>query len=289
MKAERNQMDVINNSIHKTLVYVQLLNAGGYYPSCEEVDLFATTPQPNDETRTNALYAAALGNFGALFSQTSISAAAPPADYLIKTQLLKEGSSGLSLSGLGTSLLKGINSTERLELIDGLEFITLEAGSTASTVELGRIVDNAGAGMLIDPYFDAQDLGWLVTSTEITRLLIGPTPANKKKADQAKKKDAQISAFLAELPVDRVLEIRRDESGTLHDRAVLHDSGKITMLGTSLPSVKKKLTTVVTLSAGIVKNYEVALEAKWREAEPISPSLPPSLEGKLLDTKPNLP
>ncbi len=271
-------MDILTNAIQKTLWFIHTANLGGHFPSRDEIDAFTSTPQPKDEFKTNKLMTAALASLYSGMLGEARSPAEPVSVYLIKTHMIDVKQKGFFLSPLGVSLLKGFSEVSASLDIQDFNFVTLEPNSPLSAQELGRIADQAGSGMLVDSYFDTKDLPWLVEETSITRLLLGVNPKSKTALAKATKKEAEIAGFLAEISENRTLDIRRDQTGSLHDRAVIHESGKITMLGTSVNSVRKNLTTIITLPMEVAQGYGQLLEAKWSKAHKIKPSSPPSLK-----------
>ena len=79
---------------------------------------------------------------------------------------------------------------------------------------LTSAASRAGAGMLIDPFFKAQTLRWLLEATQLTRVLVskrnGPMDLGS------------IATALGHLPgaSDR-LEVRVSAATELHDRAIV--------------------------------------------------------------------
>lgn len=57
-----------------------------------------------------------------------------------------------------------------------------------------------------------------------------------------------------------------------HDRAIVHQSGKITVLGTSLNSVGHKLSVMFDLPSAAVVGYRQALETLWDESAEVTAS-----------------
>lgn len=68
------------------------------------------------------------------------------------------------------------------------------------------------------------------------------------------------------------LTVRAAREGALHDRAIVHQSGKVTVLGTSLNSLGDKLSVMLDLPSTAVVGYRQALETLWEESVDVTAS-----------------
>ncbi|MFM1795485.1 MAG: hypothetical protein RLZZ340_162 [Actinomycetota bacterium] len=261
---------VVTQAIENALLYIDLLNRGNYFPSAQEVDAFITSVQPDDFTKSSAMYANLLSNLNlGIFSQIT-NPPKPVSAYLRRSMLVIADENGYRISKAGDGLIKGLKTLDAEAVDLAPNVVTLIPSSPLNAIQLARIIDKAEAGMYVDSWFDVNDLPWLIEHTSITRLLIG------RQKDKGPK-DAEISAVLSTFADRRIIEVRREKSKKLHDRAIVHADGALTQIGTSINGMKNSVTTLVTHKKKDSLEYSEQLENFWRGAIPINPGMPATL------------
>lgn len=126
-------------------------------------------------------------------------------------------------------------------------------------LELTRAVAQAGAGMLVDPYFKADMLEWLLNATPITRLLV-----HGGKGEVTKLEIGLDS--LASLPGGGRLEVRASASKSFHDRCLIHADHSVRLLGTSVTGVGHHLSTITPLPPAATAAFTKHVMKLWNEA-----------------------
>jgi hypothetical protein len=104
-----------------------------------------------------------------------------------------------------------------------------------SWVNLTRVVANAGAGMLVDAYFEAEFVPWLVESTTLRRVLIS------SRYPSAEGDLARMVVALATVSNAGSLEVRATNSRELHDRCLIRADGTLQLLGSSVNGVGRNI------------------------------------------------
>lgn len=188
----------------------------------------------------------------------------PVADYLLRLQWASHSGGRMTLSALGRAVIRanGAGTVSHSEPI----FVTLEPNSAVSYVTFARAVNDAGAGMVVDPYFKADQLDWFATSTSISRILM--SSRNRQQAEVELVAVALGSGALA-----GHVEIRATASVAFHDRAIVHEDRSLTVIGTSINGLKKHLSYLTTLTAEDAASFRDRLESLWKTANDVAPKI----------------
>lgn len=266
--------------VHRALAYLCLLAEQGQSPDQGSLDAFAAKRAPRLAWRqpVTAAVGEALGN--------AFSSPMPPdpvTDYLTQVGWATVEDDMVMITALGEAVLRGLDARliEEPEVAD----VALAPDEPLAWVHLSRTFGEAGAGMLVDAYFKADFLPWLLTSTSLTRVLVS------SRQPKAKRDLADLGVALGTVPgAAAKVEIRSTASAELHDRCLIHADKTVQLLGASLTGVGKNFTAVIQPHTTIQQIYRELYERLWAEAdrvESIAPKSTAQVEAVTADEKPS--
>ncbi len=230
--------DLADQAVFRGLRYIRLLNEEGVRPTATQVNKFAASAAPREE-RWEFGWESMVGQL----VRTAMSVRQPAestTDFLVRMEWAAgDAQAGLELTELGRAFLRGvIREAKEINSDDSVpSVVTLEAGNPLSLVELTQAVQEAGEGLLVDPYFRAEQLQWLITSSSIIRVLI----------KEPKGGTSALAVALGHFAGAERIDLRVVGGNELHDRAVVRADDGVTLIGTSVNGVGKHLTTLVRL------------------------------------------
>lgn len=249
---------------HRALLYVERLDLVDVRPNVQQVEAIARNEGPRPARYGNAFTTSLAQTMAAI--NYKVSDAEPVIDYLVRMGWLLAangtGDASVELTRLGRALLVSLRlqAPGQVQDYEGSSAIVLSPDNPFVYTDLTRAVAAAGAGLLIDPYFKADMLQWLLSATTISRLLVA------KQAGEVPQLELALDA-LKDLPdVDR-LEVRATSSEALHDRCLVHANGLIELLGTSVTGIGKHLSTITPLPAVAAATYQAHLDELWSSAK----------------------
>ncbi len=257
-------VDHLSHHVLRALWYINVASSQGVAITPKDVDRVATEPPPRD-----AVYESLLNPFAGMFPKQVVTRAEPVADYLV-TVGWAVNLDGMRLTDLGRAMLRASGAKEQLEeaqhpLVNDL---ALSPDDPLVYTVLTRRLAAAGAGLLVDPYFKAENLRWILEATSIRRILISKKASNKERPI--------IAVALATLPNGRDIEVRASPDKELHDRRIVAADGSVQLIGTSINGIGRHATSLVTPESGIAKVYREGSERLWAAAEKIEPQSPTS-------------
>ncbi len=191
----------------------------------------------------------------------------PVASYLLEVGWIEPFQEGARLTKIGKAVLTASGQeAAQLEATDPeVADVALDPQDPLVYVQLTRRLQKAGAGLLVDAYFKAESLVWLIESTNLRRVLIS---SRHPKADRDRQ---TIAVALATVPNSSDVEVRHTNDPALHDRCVVSANGDVQLLGSSVNGVGRHLTAVITPSTDISAVYRKKYEDLWQSAEPVDP------------------
>ncbi|TKA00499.1 hypothetical protein [Actinacidiphila oryziradicis] len=131
---------------------------------------------------------------------------------------------------------------------------------------LTRRFAKAGAGLLVDPYFKADHLPWLVETTLLRRVMV---------TDKQKPADlSSLRVALATVPGANEVEIRVGDGKQIHDRCLIEETRQVVLLGASMTGIGKHLTALFAPGPPIQQAYRDTYERLWQSAETLAPQHP---------------
>jgi hypothetical protein len=260
-------MSRVSDHVLRTLWYIDLLARQGQHLSAADVDRYAQTPPPRDVQREQ-LFFGWPSVHSTLYGEGKVRRGAEPvAQYLLQVGWIKEDDGGVVLTKIGRAILTA-ESDERSaaeDLDPEVTDVALDPRDPTVYVQLTRRLQKAGEGLLIDAYFKADSLPWLIESTTLRRILISSR-------HQSSGKDRQLIAVaLATVPNGSDMEVRHTSDPALHDRCVVGQDGSVQLLGTSVNGVGKHLTAVIVPSDDIAMVYRKKYEDLWAKAQALKP------------------
>ncbi|MFE9699023.1 hypothetical protein [Streptomyces lavendulae] len=258
-------MDHVPEHVVRTLWYIDLMARNGTPLPWEAIDQYARRTPPRGPRRRSPFGS----GLAELFAEngTLLRQAEPVADYLRGVGWVQNDDGRARLTGIGrTVLAAGGEVAEQLDAEDPeVADVALDPQDPLVYVQLTRRLQKAGAGLLVDAYFKADSLVWLIESTNLRRVLISSRHPKSEKDRQT------IAVALATVPNGSDVEVRHTSDPALHDRCVVSEGGEVQLLGSSVNGVGRHLTAVITPSADIAKAYRQKYEALWRDAAVVEP------------------
>lgn len=248
----------IPDHMRRALLYVDLITRGGGGLTVGDLDEFAIR-QPPRPGRVIPFTATMAETMADVFSEYR--EGAKVSSYMYEVGWITVDAGEVRLTRLGQSLARALDASEAVESAsDGAEILSPE--DPLIYASLTRAMSEAGAGMLVDPYFDPDLLDWLVKATSINRVLIKAA---------AEKKRTLFGFYLGAIcgDGDAPVEVRITADKSLHDRCVVHEDGSVSLIGASLNGVHKNFTAIVPLPSEPARAWREEVEHLWRDAEPI--------------------
>jgi hypothetical protein len=257
-------MDHISDHVLRTLWYIDLLARQGQPLTAKGIDRFAQSIPPRDARR-----ASLFSDYSWMFNEAGrvVRRPEPVAEYLIGVGWIAVSDGQARLTNIGRAVLAASSQREaQLEAEDPeVADIALDPQDPLVYVQLTRRLQKAGHGLLVDAYFKAESLVWLIESTNLRRVLIS------SRHQKAEKDRQTIAVALATVQNGSDVEVRHTEDPALHDRCVVGANGDVQLLGSSVNGVGKHLTAVITPSPDIASVYRKKYEALWQSAEVVEP------------------
>ncbi|MEV6716250.1 hypothetical protein AB0M48_29895 [Lentzea sp. NPDC051208] len=263
------EIEVAPEHVHRTLSYLKLLAEQEQAPDKSSLDRFAVKRPPRLAWRRSLFdtFTLAHNAFSTPQPPDSVVAYLAAVGWVTLTDGPDEK---VALTALGEAVLRGLDA-RRVEEPDESDVadVALDPDEPLTWVHLTRTFSAAGAGMLVDAYFKAEFVPWLLDSTALTRVLVSG------RHHKARHDLAALAVVLGTLPgAAAKLEVRSTTSPELHDRCLIHENGTVQLLGASLTGVGRNLTAVISPQATIQKTYKELYERLWAEAVPLTPVSP---------------
>ncbi|MGW7239798.1 hypothetical protein [Streptomyces sp. NPDC054804] len=257
-------MDYVPEHVLRTLWYIDLLTKQGAPLPWAHIDAYARRTPPRGGRR-----AAPVPTLRDFFGDDGreIRSPEPVADYLHYVGWVRRERGHARLTDIGRAVLAGCGAkVAQLDATDPeVADVALDPKDPLVYVQLTRRLQKAGAGLLVDAYFKAESLVWLVESTNLRQVLISSRHPKSEKDRQT------IAVALATIPNGRDIEVRHTGDPALHDRCVVGETGHVQLLGSSVNGVGKHLTAVISPSDDIARVYKEKYEALWQAAETVEP------------------
>ncbi|MFH9892317.1 hypothetical protein ACH4OQ_19940 [Streptomyces luteogriseus] len=258
-------MDHVSDHVLRTLRYIDLVAGQGQKLSPAEIDAYAQSTPPRDARRSDPLGMATLRSL--LGDGEIIRDPEPVANYLLKVCWIEPVDGGIRLTKIGKAMLSasGQQVADHEASDPEVADVALDPQDPLVYVQLTRRLQRAGAGLLVDAYFKAESLVWLIESTTLRRVLISSRHPKSERDRQ------RIAVARATVPNGSDVEVRHTDNPGLHDRCVVSETGSVQLLGSSVTGVGKHLTAVITPADDIAQVYRQKYEALWKDAEIVTP------------------
>jgi hypothetical protein len=275
MADKNSEPQLLAPHAHRSLIYIERLNSVGVQPARADVDRFSTSEGPRGaQYAPNALAALAtsLAVAQSLVAPTrKIADAEPVSGWLVRMGWVDvTADDRLVLTSLGAALVSALrqNPSDWAPEREGSGAIVLQPDNAFVYVELTRSISQAGAALLVDPYFKIDMLEWLLNATGVTRLLM--SSSSGAQAREVEHMGLALSALQANPNLSRVA-IRATMSATLHDRCIAKEDGAVLLLGTSITGIGRHLSTIVPLPSSAALALRREVEKLWKTATPVVP------------------
>ncbi|GAA4853271.1 hypothetical protein GCM10023221_36510 [Luteimicrobium xylanilyticum] len=232
--------------------YVGLAEDAGYPLSERQLWTYAETPLPR---RTTDL--ARLGIFG---GRGALVDAVPYMRRVGWILTLEDGT--VRLTALGRAVAKSGTTGVLAEAPAPVGLVILSPDDPLNLATLTRSIAGAGAGMLVDPYFQDDMFEWLMSSTSIDRVLLGR---------KATKLGSLPFIAGAAAKMGRGLSVRYLPPDRMHDRYLVAENGDLSMIGASLNGVHRNDTAIMRVPAPGAATIKRRLANLWDQAMPVEP------------------
>ncbi|AWZ07414.1 MULTISPECIES: hypothetical protein [unclassified Streptomyces] len=249
-------MEHIPAHVLRALWYVDTMSGQGVPISLQALDLFAAQAPPRDAVYGMPLFADLVG------LESRLRHPEPVAEYLRKVGWIRQtDGAGVELTVLGRAIRQAGQAQENAT--SAVEDVVLSPTDPLVYTVLTRRLAAAGAGLLVDPYFKAEQLAWVLECTSIRRILISKKASAKERP--------MIAVALGTLPRGEDVEVRATAGSDLHDRRIVAEGGGVQLIGSSLNGVGRHQTSVITPEPEIAKAYRESSERLWAGAEKVEP------------------
>jgi hypothetical protein len=240
-------MQIAGPHHHRALLYVKAVSAQGYNMTVAELQAYVDAPvvlTPSD-------FMARLAGMDT-FVKLGVVQMLRDSRWIV----VRDGR--VEITDLGSAVARTLEAEETpgIELIN----VTLDPNDPFSYARLIGHIASRGKALLVDPYFEIDQLQDVLLSTEVTRLLTSDR--------ESKGRIASLRTALSSGTLSRTIEIRLAPHGDMHDRYVIPDDGPVDMIGTSLNGVGKRPSAVVELHTGSDEIRRLHEEI-WDKATPL--------------------
>jgi hypothetical protein len=166
---------------HRALAYIAAVNRGGAMPSSMELVAFMS---------------------GGFFGSGAVWWTELPLKFANLGWVMPGISVGLRLTDVGTAVLRQLDQQEKEEAPEVLELV-LDPSDRLAYARLVTIITQMGPAMLVDPYFELDQMLLIVDHTAVTRVLMSDEHAGRKGIG------ARIGAALQTIKLPRSFEVRK--------------------------------------------------------------------------------
>ncbi|KFI64221.1 hypothetical protein [Bifidobacterium cuniculi] len=206
-----------------------------------------------------------------VFSSSHLSSSTDSAtDYLSGAGLIEIEDGKIQITSFGRALVEDANHVED----DSDVAVTFKKDDPYAYQKLWQTLSAPNMLYLIDPYFKADYLGFIIT-TSIQRILV----ANSVHGNGRKE---LISLELAlgglEAQGRDMVEVRSTDAANLHDRYVIGKDGATYMIGRSINGIGRSTTIFLPLPLLASKAIKDEMEQLWNQGRPVCPKKPTEIE-----------
>lgn len=250
-------MDPVVSAEHlRALRYIALVERGGGRLLDSQIDLYIETEPPSQDTWAVAWHTSRMsrllvrGGYGL----------STHADFMESLGWIRpEKWDGPRLSSIGHAIVRA---SEEADVAEPEGVVLLSPDDPLNLGVLTAEVAAAKGGALVDPYFDDRLVAWLANSTSIARVLM----CRSVEACDA------LSYYLGGLErAGRKIDFRILPRGSLHDRYLIGEDGKVSMIGASLNGLHRNFTAIIEVPEPGAAAIRGEVDRKWGDALPVTP------------------
>jgi hypothetical protein len=168
----------------------------------------------------------------------------------------------IAITDLGRALLA---TAERADDTEEGSTVVLDSNDQFAYAKLIGHLNQAGEGLLVDPYFRLAQLMTVIEGTTISRVLIS------KQHNNSSRDRAELRVALASPLLSRSVEVRASDDNAVHDRLIISQNGDVSLLGASLNSVGRVNTVIIPVPAEGAAALRDQAERLWDKAELVRP------------------
>lgn len=254
-------MDIVGESAHRLLMYVEAVRRQGHVLSKAEFEAYAGSWQPRV---TKPVDWASFRFLSEMDEETAESVLdrrrikESMLDFMVRVRWMTCKGGEVDITALGRAVLREANSPLPESDTGSTVEVVIDPNDPFAYAQLMSKIAGFDSCMVIDPYLDVEQLLTLANFHTVTRILTGTSKLN------------QISPMFG-LMAEKVphLAVRSLTQNELHDRFIIPTQGSVYMLGSSLNSITKRFGVATTLEASSSKLIAAHYDRLWAKAEPM--------------------
>ena len=260
-------MEIIGESAHRILAYVEAVGRQGHSLSRKEFNAYAEqwnqkVTEAGDGELARSLAILASGITSALYGSGRRQVESM-FSYLSRVQWIAEVDESVRITALGKAVLREANTpVPDSDAASTLE-VVIDPENPFAYAQLMAKIAGLGECMIVDPYLDPDQLLTLATFPSVTRILTSNY--------ESKKKSPAFGVILASASASH-LQLRMVDRKHLHDRIVMPSQGSALVLGSSLNSIARRFGVATPLEESSSRLILAKYDAIWAEATPIEPA-----------------
>ncbi|RWR16798.1 hypothetical protein D8Y23_12825 [Microbacterium enclense] len=261
-------MDLVDESLHRTLTYIDVVTKHGATVSRAQLEIFASQPVPAPRT-TRSLNLSELMRSHARGYEQEVTPAEDSVAFLFRVGWVRDREGGVRLTELGRAVLSHADRPPLADSEDAPITVTIDPADPLAYARLFDLLSSHGNGLLVDRYLKFDGLADLTSISAVNRVLTSNDDARNRLSLFAR----AVGASSAEL------EIRTVPATDLHDRFFIPDDGPVYILGSSLNSIAKRPGVVTPIAdAAASAALRGAYADIWGRAAVIPEATPSELE-----------
>ena len=241
----------------RALSYVVQLADQGYALTKEQFQVYATHPERKhgsaipkgllkDISASGDMLKKLAGAFEYAPGETVL-------DWFARLEWVRVEGSLVRATALGRAVLAAAAKSE--SEIEPPTQISLSPSDELAYPRILGLIARAGPSSLVDGFFKPDNLRDIIQHTRVGRILVRPDEVLA----------ATLAAAVKQLNPARELEIRASEA--FHDRFIIPDAGRISLIGTSLSGVGKRFSLSVEIDEDeAARAVRTAFEGAWSQA-----------------------
>lgn len=226
-------MEIIGESQHRVLAYIEAMNRQGCPLTRVQVDSYAEGWAPIRTITGPSAYRLYLEDLDSMEQDTVTETMTA---YLLRLGWIKQDVNVFTPTRLGLAVLREANSPQPNSDAGSTLEIVIDPSNPFAYAQLMAKITSLGDCLIVDPYLDEQQLLTLAGFSNVTRILTG---------DKNRKANGPVFGLV--LHAAPHLEVRTVKQAELHDRFAIPATGSVYMLGSSLNSIAKRFGVVTTL------------------------------------------
>lgn len=237
-------MEIIGETAHRLLTYVEAVTRQGHVLTVEELSAYEDGWEPKVTFSPNGQFAGMIAALQQLSRAASASMGTSDAgteresfiDFLGRVRWLRVSDGTVEITSLGKAVLREANAPLPPSDVGSTLEVVIDPNDPFAYAQLVSRISGFDECLIVDPYLDLDQLMMLSSVSSVNRILT----SNKRSK-------TNVPVFAVALGVAPHLELRMAEEKLLHDRIVIPAEGSALMLGSSLASITRRFGVATPL------------------------------------------